>query len=168
MKSEIFSTEIWDFNSSFRDGASIVHSIFKPKIVSWMKPLKKFAERNKSVKRTWTEIVIPFRVSNKLVTRRNASRGDLLKNFGGVMLGGSVVGFLDAVASHALIEPWCNRSKCSVEAVDLVCRCFGYHPRAGKPETLISSPLACSAWLMLRWCCRPVLPIVVQPENSWD
>lgn len=53
-----------------------------------------------------TNIVIPFRLINKLVTRRSASRGDdLLKNFGGVMLGGSVVGFLLAVASHALIDP---------------------------------------------------------------
>lgn len=51
--------------------------------------------------------VIPFRLINKLVTRRSASRGDLLlKNFGGVMLGGSVVVFLDALAvSQALIDP---------------------------------------------------------------
>lgn len=50
--------------------------------------------------------VIPFRLINKLVTRRSASRGDdLLKNFGGVMLGGRVVGFLDALVSQARIEP---------------------------------------------------------------
>lgn len=52
---------------------------------------------------TKSQGVIPFRLINKLVTRRSASLGDdLLKNFGGVILGGSVVGFLDALASHAL------------------------------------------------------------------
>ena len=109
---------------------------------------------------------IPFRFINKLVTRRNASRGDLLKNFGGVMLGGSVVGFrAHPPASQARIDPWCNLSKCSVDAVDLVWRCLGYHPRAGRPEILSISPFACRAWLILRWCCgRPLLPSVVWPE----
>lgn len=108
-------------------------------------------------------IVIPFRLINKLVTRRSASRGDLLKNFGGVMFGGSVVGFLDALASQALIDPWCNRSKFSVDADDLAVLCLGYQPRAGNPSRK-SSPFACKAWFMLRWCCgRPALPSVVQP-----
>lgn len=54
------------------------------------------------------------------------------------MLGGKVVGFLDALASHARIDPWCKRSKFSVEADALVCR----QPRAGRPESRSSSPLA--------------------------
>lgn len=114
------------------------------------------------------KILIPFLLISKLVTRRSASRGDLLKNFGGVMLGGRVVGFRLPpllLISHARMEPWWSLSKCSVDAVVRVCRCFGYHPRAGSP-ILISSPFAWRAWLILRCVDRPpVLLIVVHPTR---
>lgn len=106
------------------------------------------------------------------MTRRSASRGDLLKNFGGVMLGGKVVGFLFTPVllllfiSHARIEPWWSLSKCSVEAVVRVCLCFGYHPLAGRPWwILINSPFAWRAWLILRCDRPPVLPSVVHPTK---
>lgn len=95
---------------------------------------------------------------SKLVTRRSASRGDLLKNLG-VRFGGRVSGLRLPVpaASQARSDPcgW-SRSRFSVEA-GLGWRCFGYQPRAGPPASRSISPLA-SAWLMLR--CR--LPIVVE------
>lgn len=77
-----------------------------------------------------------FLVISKLVTRRNASRGDLLRN-DGVRLGGRVSGFRDcpvpdmpAGLSHTRTEA--KRSMFSVEAGRMF-RCLGYQPRAGAP-----------------------------------
>lgn len=75
-----------------------------------------------------------FFLNNKLVTLRKPF-GDLLGNFGGTEFGGSVNGFRPPRVSFSQNrkEPWCDFSKCSVEAAMRAWRCFGYHPRAGKP-----------------------------------
>lgn len=111
---------------------------------------------------------VPFRIS-KLVTRLIASRGDFeVKNLG-VRLGGKVSGLRDpavptefsaqAVAPKekprappgAELIDELSRSRCSVDTGRVVvCRCFGYHPRAGPPASRSISPLASNDW----WFCN--------------
>lgn len=80
--------------------------------------------------------VLLFLVISRLVTRRNASRGDLFKKEG-VRFGGRVRGLRDcpvpdipAGLSHTRTEA--KRSMFSVDTGRMP-RCFGYHPRAGTP-----------------------------------
>lgn len=115
---------------------AIIHGLIAIGLVLAL--LAVFCERARKIRyiEIWSWMHLLFLVISKLVTRRNASRGDLLRN-DGVRLGGRVSGLRDcpvpdmpAGLSHTRTEA--KRSMFSVEAGRMF-RCLGYQPRAGAP-----------------------------------